>query len=392
MRRSSRVVLNLGSRKRTYSSGVRTISQKNRGTVSVRRTQVFHKHGYATFATHALRQIPTRRVAPILLGLVAGVVGSTAVLVAAEQTNWDQVRSEIKSAIKSNPQYDDGSYGPLLIRLAWHASGTYCRKTMSGGSNGGLMRFREGGYGANAGLQTARDLLEPIKKKHPEVSYSDLWTLAGCVAVEAMGGPHIPWRSGRVDHNDDTKGTPDGRLPDASKDRVHIRDVFYRMGFNDQEIVALLGAHAVGRCHTDRSGYDGPWTSSPTTFTNEFFTQLKEAKWTERNWKGPKQYEDETKSMMMLPTDLELLNDPQLKVWVDKYAADEDAFFKDFASAFSKLLELGVEYPKESLEKVQSKAEIHQKHEQYNKTHDKKETSEPPTSGWRVWFGGGKKE
>lgn len=40
----------------------------------------------------------------------------------------------------------------------------------------------------------------------------------------------------------------------------HVRDIFYRMGFNDQEIVALLGAHTLGRCYTDRSGYEGPWS------------------------------------------------------------------------------------------------------------------------------------
>ena len=44
------------------------------------------------------------------------------------------------------------------------------------------------------------------------------------------------------------------------KDAVHIRDIFYRMGFNDREIVALIGAHTLGRCHADRSGYVGPWT------------------------------------------------------------------------------------------------------------------------------------
>ena len=55
------------------------------------------------------------------------------------------------------------------------------------------------------------------------------------------------------------------RLPDADKGSKkmtieHVRNVFNRMGFNDREIVALLGAHALGRCHTDASGYWGPWT------------------------------------------------------------------------------------------------------------------------------------
>ena len=51
--------------------------------------------------------------------------------------------------------------------------------------------------------------------------------------------------------------TPSNRLPDASQGANHLRDIFYRMGFNDQEIVALAGAHALGRCHTDRSGFSG---------------------------------------------------------------------------------------------------------------------------------------
>jgi cytochrome c peroxidase len=82
-----------------------------------------------------------------------------------------------------------------------------------------------------------------------------------------------PFRSGRVDGTVDTC-TSDGRLPDGDKGSDHIRQIFYKMGFNDQEIVALSGAHAVGRCHTDRSGFDGPWAYSPTTFTNAYFTLL----------------------------------------------------------------------------------------------------------------------
>lgn len=77
---------------------------------------------------------------------------------------------------------------------------------------------------------------------------------------------------------------PDGRLPDADKGSrpktiEHIRDVFYRMGFNDKEIVALLGAHAMGRCHTDRSGYWGPWTFAENTFSNEYFRLLTEERY-----------------------------------------------------------------------------------------------------------------
>ena len=75
--------------------------------------------------------------------------------------------------------------------------------------------------------------------------------------------------------------------------------------FNDQEIVALSGAHAVGRCHADRSGFDGPWQHSPTSFNNEYFNLLLNEKWSWKKWDGPKQFEDKsTGSLMMLPTDV----------------------------------------------------------------------------------------
>ena len=122
------------------------------------------------------------------------------------------------------------------------------------------------------------------------------------------------------------------------------------MGFNDQEIVALLGAHAVGRCHKDRSGFEGPWTYvlffikfrfSPTTFSNGYYKELFEKKWTVKKWNGPTQYEDESKSLMMLPTDMILLKDFAFKTIAESYAKDESLFFKDFAKAYVKLSELG---------------------------------------------------
>jgi len=263
----------------------------------------------------------------------------------AAAVDYGAVRRDIE-ALLEDAKYDDGSYGPVFIRLAWHAAGTFDKKDSSGGSNGATMRYvGESGYGANAGLATARDRLEKVKSKYPGISYADLWTLAGCVAIESMGGPKIDWRPGRSDHSGPKSPVPDGRLPDASQGQRHVRDIFYRMGFNDQEIVALVGAHAVGRCHTDRSGYEGPWTNSPTVFSNDFYVQLLKRKWTERKWSGPKQYEDESKNLMMAPADLALIQDPEFKKWVEKYAEDEDLWHADFAKAFKKLIELGVKFP-----------------------------------------------
>ena len=105
-------------------------------------------------------------------------------------------------------------------------------------------------WGANAGLDLPRKVLESVKEKHPEISYADLYTLAGVVAVEEAGGPKIPFRLGRTDADSGETSPKECGLPDADKGSFknttqHVRDVFYRMGFSDREIVALLGAHAV---------------------------------------------------------------------------------------------------------------------------------------------------
>ncbi|KAI9355620.1 heme peroxidase [Zopfochytrium polystomum] len=277
---------------------------------------------------------------------------------------YQAVARDIQAILKK-PEWDDGSLGPVLVRLAWHASGTYSKHDGSGGSNGATMRFKpESTDGANAGLEKARAFLEPIKQKHPWISYADLWTLAGVVAIAAMGGPLVPWTPGlltlsdrvdlqmlifsrgRTDKDPKTVTTkeipPNGRLPDASQGAQHIRDVFYRMGFNDKDIVALSGAHTLGRCHTDRSGYSGPWTNTPDRFSNQYFKLLTTVEWKKKKWDGPEQYADPDDELMMLPTDMALIWDPKFKPIVELYAKDKDAFYKDFASAFSKLLDLGV--------------------------------------------------
>jgi len=153
------------------------------------------------------------------------------------------------------------------------------------------------------------------------------------------------WRPGRSDAPDGRSCPPDGRLPDAAQGTDHVRFIFHRMGFTDREIVALLGAHSIGRCHADRSGYSGPWTRSPITFSNEFYRELLENVWTHRKWNGPDQYTDPSGELMMTPADYSLLTDPEFKKWVVTYAKDEKAFFNDFASAFGKLIELGVKFP-----------------------------------------------
>ena len=113
------------------------------------------------------------------------------------------------------------------------------------------------------------------------------------------------------------------------------------MGFNDQEIVALSGAHALGRCHPDASGYSGPWTPTPTQLNNAYYALLLSLPWTLKEWNGPMQFEDPSGKLMMLPSDIVLIQDAKFRKWVKTYAKDKELFFKDFAKAFTKLEELG---------------------------------------------------
>lgn len=260
----------------------------------------------------------------------------------ASEADYQRVYNAI-AALLEDENYDDGSYGPVIVRLAWHSSGTYDKESNTGGSNGGTMRFpTEANDGANAGLEAARRRLEPLKKKFPWISHGDLWTLGGVTAIQELGGPVIPWRPGRRDEPE-SESPPNGRLPDGAQGAQHLRNVFYRMGFNDQEIVTLSGGHVLGRCHRNRSGFEGPWTFSPVSFTNDFFSLLVNDKWEPRKWDGPFQWQDlGSHSLMMLPTDYALIEDSSFKKHVQKYAKDEDLFFKDFANVFSRLLELGV--------------------------------------------------
>lgn len=262
------------------------------------------------------------------------------------------VRSEISSAICSTK----ANVCPFAIRLAWHASGTYDKDDSTpqcGGSDGATMRFSpEVNHGANAGLNIMQAILAPVKRKFKDLSYADMWTLAGVQAIKLMGGPDVPFRFGRTDDGDSTNCPIDGRLPDAALGAEHLREVFYRMGFNDQDIVVLSGGHTIGSCHENRSGFDGPWTTDPVKFDNEYYRNLVNIEWKPREWDGPLQYTDPSGKLMMLPTDLALMEDESFKKYVEIYASDEKKFFEDFAVAFGKLIALGCP------EKCQPDAEV----------------------------------
>ncbi|XP_030491794.1 probable L-ascorbate peroxidase 6, chloroplastic/mitochondrial isoform X2 [Cannabis sativa] len=264
---------------------------------------------------------------------------------ASDPDQLKNAREDIKELLKTNFCH------PILVRLGWHDAGTYNKNIeewpQRGGTNGSLRFEIELKHAANAGLVNALKLLQPIKEKYSGVTYADLFQLASATAVEDAGGPKIPMKYGRVDVSAPEQCPEEGRLPDAGPPSPadHLRQVFYRMGLNDKEIVALSGAHTLGRSRPERSGWgkpetkytkDGPgapggqsWTAKWLKFDNSYFKDIKERK-------------DE--DLLVLPTDAVLFDDPSFRVYAEKYAEDQEAFFKDYAEAHAKLSNLGAKF------------------------------------------------
>jgi len=183
---------------------------------------------------------------------------------------------------------DYGHYGPLFIRMAWHAAGTYRIGDGRGGAGSGYQRFAPlNSWPDNASLDKARRVLWPIKQKYGrKLSWADLMVLAGNVALESMGfktfgfgggredvwepdetywGPERVWLAeeryqgpGQFDHPFgavqmgliyvNPEG-PSGK-PDPAAAARDIRETFRRMAMNDYETVALIaGGHTFGKTH-----------------------------------------------------------------------------------------------------------------------------------------------
>jgi cytochrome c peroxidase len=169
------------------------------------------------------------------------------------------------------------------LRLSFHSGGTFIASTGVGGTQCPVDLTS----GANRGLEVVVPGLSALAAQYG-ASLGDTFTLAGVRAVTAMQGPTIPWRAGRVDLPCMTAPDAEDVLPDAMGDgfsgavtaegtgpRVpsfapaSIRAKFARMGLSDVDTVALMGAHTVGHCHNQRSGFLGAWTKQPFLFTNE---------------------------------------------------------------------------------------------------------------------------
>jgi catalase-peroxidase len=188
---------------------------------------------------------------------------------------------------------DYGHYGPFMIRMAWHAAGTYRVTDGRGGASSGQQRFEPlNSWPDNGNLDKARRLLWPIKRKYGKnISWADLFILAGNVAIESMGGPVFGFGGGRKDVYQSegdtfwgaeeiwvnqgaktriTEELPEldgplaaiqmgliyvnpegpGGVPDPLQSARDMKATFSRMAMNSEETVALTaGGHAFGKAH-----------------------------------------------------------------------------------------------------------------------------------------------
>jgi catalase-peroxidase len=211
--------------------------------------------------------------------------------------DYDAVKRDLTALMTDSQPWwpaDYGHYGPFLIRMAWHAAGTYRTGDGRGGASSGQQRFAPlNSWPDNANLDKARRLLWPVKQKYGRnLSWADLLVLAGNVAIESMGGPTFGFAGGRKDafqpEHDTYWGTEEnwvgrgakprmgddaatamenplaavqmgliyvnpegpGGNPDPLASAREIRMTFERMAMNDEETLALTaGGHTFGKCH-----------------------------------------------------------------------------------------------------------------------------------------------
>jgi catalase-peroxidase len=211
---------------------------------------------------------------------------------AFNSVDLNALKADIEKALKTSQDWwpaDWGTYGGLMIRMAWHSAGTYRTLDGRGGADGGQQRFEPlNSWPDNANLDKARRILWPVKQKYGRnVSWADLMILAGNVSLESMGFETLGFAGGREDDweadlvywgpetkmlANDKRYSKDGELesplaavqmgliyvnpegPGGNLDPVSaaadIRESFGRMAMNDEEIVALIaGGHTLGKVH-----------------------------------------------------------------------------------------------------------------------------------------------
>lgn len=237
---------------------------------------------------------------------------------AVKKLDYSALEKDMRELMTNSQDWwpaDWGHYGGLMIRLAWHAAGTYRLADGRGGGGTGSQRFAPlNSWPDNGNLDKARRLLWPLKKKYGnQISWADLFILSGTIAYETMGLKTFGFSYGRADiwhpekdiywgaekewlapsdsryqslEKPDTMENPLAAVqmgliyvnpegvngqPDPLKTAGQVRETFARMAMNDEETAALTaGGHTVGKCHGNGGPDLGPEPEAAEVYEQGF--------------------------------------------------------------------------------------------------------------------------
>ena len=273
------------------------------------------------------------------------------------------VRRSTADCLQKDPTLAGG-----ILRLAFHDAATVeCDRggTYTGGPNGSIKY--EVGWSENRGISRPLSVLEDIHDSVGErvgLSLADCIALAGAESVAFAGGPRIPIKLGRVDtmksdarkrrkalRQSTDRSLVETTLPSAGLDSDGLRLYFGALGFTESELVALCGAHDLGRHVTLLDMDKGclknltrdclenaptlmPFvTDEPDKLSNTYFKKL--LLWNEQKIT--------LGEVAFIPTDVDLVVDEGLRVYVQDFARDEQLFFSTFKTAYQKLVDIGLD-------------------------------------------------
>ena len=218
---------------------------------------------------------------------------------------------------------------PQLLRIAISDSLTFDVNKENSGARGhfNFSRFRK--LKANTGLNKFFKFIKEIKEDGNHVtaalSISDLIQLGGASAVEYCGGPFLELRVGRQDIEDQHFVAESTAFPELEMNIEEIRSKYSPIGFTDEEIVALFGYRTLGFLSNKDNDKEHRWSRNPWVFDNNYYEELL----------------DVNSPYIKTGSDQALLNDPQFRLYIEKFATNQNYFFDSFVQAYQKMSELG---------------------------------------------------
>lgn len=273
------------------------------------------------------------------------------------------VATTILSSLEAKTNGASGLEAPRAARAAFHAAATYRPAggaTALGGPNGGWLRFsKEVGFPENTGIDEVVEVLQDMMQQHPCITFADLITFAGVIAIEFAGGPAIAWMPGRRDALHPSPTLPVATsLPDGAFNAAGVMYWGTNLGLSAREMVVFVGGgHTFGAANFKNSGWNGSFTTDkdmwPTGPKNRWFIDLVTLDWQPEHVpysnrlqfipKGASHLIGENGGpIIRFPSDIAMLQaGGPLAHWIHVYSQAERLFLQDYAQVFQRIMQLG---------------------------------------------------